>query len=520
MNTENLCSMEEIHEKEKELKMKLDRGEISQDEYKNGNRKLSNQKRWLGICKKRKSSLNTYKQGNNFQESLHEYIKSLFAKKKKKIIVALLCFAIILGVIIGVIKVYYREVYIELLISIVIYIILLICIIPKIAKKRKQEKELSKLNSIESLVDEDAINFYFDCKRTIESHHGAKFDDIVVLVGAKYGKKDLSSAKEYYYKGESDDFIKEMIVKEQKNEQNRENRIKKYNDELNKINSIRQFKGSNKYLASLILLRENVNKLKGASESLNKISCNNAVYTPKKKDWAIAGGIGSALGGGALGLASAANAQIENQKQEVIASQKREASKDQYKTAIRGLGLAEEIRIFVDSRMSLYKDVLVDSENINDKFNMFRFDEIGITQADNEDGNVIRITVNYSLPETITLLSRKAILDGSLKFSVYNKISGELVFSTYYIAPGYGQYNYKNAGFRSASTISVDIPIFDNKTLNCNSLRCEITPDILWIIEENKEIFKKSNDDIHSIINKYNDEFNKFSREILVSTLN
>ena len=519
MNTENLCSMEEIHEKEKELKMKLDRGEISQDEYETENRKLSNQKRWLGICKKRKNSLNTYKKGNNFQESLHECIKSLFAKKNNKIvlfIVVVLCFSILLLVV----KINYSELYIELLISILFCIILLLYVKSKITKKRKQKKELSKLNNIESLVDEAAINFYFDCKRTIESHHGAKFDDIVVLVGAKYGKKDLSSAKEYYYKGESDDYIRRMIDKEHKNEQNRENRIKKYNDELSKINSIRQFKGSNKYLTSLISLRENVNKLKGASESLNKISCNNAVYTPKKKDWAIAGGIGSALGGGALGLASAANAQIENQKQETIASQKREASKDQYKTAIRGLGLAEEIRIFVDSRMSLYKDVLVDTENINDKFNMFKFDEIGITQVDNEDGNVIRITVNYSLPETITLLSRKAILDGSLKFSVYNKISGELLFSTYYIAPGYDQYNYKNAGFRNGSTISVDIPLFDDKIQNCNNLRCEITPDILWIIEENKEIFKKSNDDIHSTIDKYNDALNKISREIFVSTLN
>ena len=43
MNTENLCSMEEIHEKGKELKIKLDKGEISQEEYETENRKLSNQ---------------------------------------------------------------------------------------------------------------------------------------------------------------------------------------------------------------------------------------------------------------------------------------------------------------------------------------------------------------------------------------------------------------------------------------------------------------------------------------------
>lgn len=64
MNTENLCSMEEIHEKEKELKMKLDRGDISQEEYETENRKPSNQKRWLDICEKRNNvcnTINTYK---------------------------------------------------------------------------------------------------------------------------------------------------------------------------------------------------------------------------------------------------------------------------------------------------------------------------------------------------------------------------------------------------------------------------------------------------------------------------
>lgn len=333
-------------------------------------------------------------------------------------------------------------------------------------------------------------------------------------------KNDLSSAKEYYYKGESDDYIKRAYIKKQKEEENTKNRIKEFNEEVKQQETIRSYKGINKYLAALLELSKQAESLTSAANSLKDISYYNARYTPKQTDWAVAGGIGSALGGTALGLASAANAQLENQKQQVIAEQKHEISKNQSDIAYKARHLAYAIQRYVDDLVYDSREILEDTENINDKFNMFKFGEVNMSQVKSDNGNVLRITAKYNLPETITLLSQKAILDGSLKLSVYNKISGELVLSAFYIAPGYGQYNYKNAGFRNGSTISVDIPIFDNKVPDCNNLRCEITPDILWTIEENKEIFKKSNSDIDSHIEKYNNELSKISREMFVSTLN
>lgn len=511
--------IEEIKEKAEELKIKFDKGEISREEYETENRKLQNQKRWVILYtdkSKIKKKIDFYEKKERKNNKTVPAIQSADLKK----LCILLCVIIIPVVVVLVIL----STIISPFIYLIFYIFLLIILVPIIIRQnynrtvvKRLKKELQNYFELHDKVDINAVNFYKKCNDVVNTHSTVNLEDVIKLNGRNYGKNDLSSAKEYYYKGESDDFINRMIAEEQKKEQNRENRVKKYNDKLNKINSIRQFKGKDKYLASLIKLRKDADNLKGASENLSKISFNNAIYTPKKKDWAIAGGIGSALGGAALGLASAANTQIENQKQEVIAAQKREASKDQRATAIKGLSLAEEIRIFTDSRTSYFKDVLVDVENINDKFNMFKFGEIGITQEEVEDGNVIRVTVQYSLSDTIMLLSQKAILDGSLKISVYDKTSGEAVSSVFYIAPGYDQYNYKNAGFRNGSTISVDIPIFDNKVPDCNNLRCEITPDILWIIEENKEIFRKSNSDIDSKVKEYDKKLDDILRELCVS---
>ena len=384
-------------------------------------------------------------------------------------------------------------------------------------KIKRLKEALSNVFDSESSIDVYAVKFYSECKNVLKTRTNISIDDIIRLKGRSYGKNDLSSAKEYYYKGESDDFIRVQIIKEKQKEEKRENLINKYNEKIKQQEIIRTFKGKNKYIARLIEVSKKAVNVIEAAKNLSKIAFNNALYTPQKKDWAIAGGIGSALGGTALGLASAANTQIENQKQQVIAEKKHETSKQQRELAYKSEGAGSEIKDCMSFLISDYKNVLVDEGNQIEKFNMFKFDEISITQVESEDENIIRISVNYSLPETITLLSQKAILDGSLKLSVYNKLSDELVLSAFYIAPGYGQYNYKNAGFRNSSTISVDIPIFDNKVPDCNNLRCEITPDILWTIEENKEIFRKSNSDIDSKVKEYDKKLDDILRELCVS---
>lgn len=515
--------IEEIKEKAEELKIKFDKGEISREEYETENRKLQNQKRWVILYtdkSKIKKKIDFYEkkaQKNN------ETVLTLHSVDLKKlcIFISVIIFAVGVFCVLGAIVSHI----IGLIFYILIMIILMLVIIRQNYRRiinrtivKRLKKELQNYFELHNKVDINAVNFYKECNDVVNTHSTVNLEDIIKLKGRNYGKNDLSSAKEYYYKGESDDFIRAQIIKEKQKEEKRENLINKHSEKIKQQEIIRSFKGKNKYIAPLIELSKKANNVIEAASNLSKIAFNNAIYTPKKKDWAVTGGIGSALGGTALGLASAANAQLENQKQEAIAEKKHEASKLQRELAYKSKGAGSEIKDYASFLISDYKDVLVDLGNQIEKFNMFKFDEVSITQVESEDESIIRLSVNYNLPETITLLSQKAILDGSLKLSVYNKLSGELVLSAFYIAPGYGQYNYKNAGFKNGSTISVDIPIFDNKVPDCNNLRCEITPDILWTIEENKGIFKKSNSDIDSMLEEYNKKMDDVLRELCVTT--
>lgn len=519
------ANIEEVNGKSEELKIEFDKGEISREEYETENRKLKNQKRWLELCLKK----NRIKQEISICEKKKQEIdnsKTKLGSTTKITLIVFFCVICVLIPMVQIIRSYFKwEIDVQLYIvnTVVCVCLILWCIylitraqFVKIKIKRLK-KALSNTFDLKNLIDVYAVNFYNECKYVLKTRTNISIDDIIRLKGRSYGKNDLSSAKEYYYKGESDAFIRVQIIKEKQKEEKRENLINKYNEEIKQQKIIRIFKGKNKYIARLIEVSKKAVNVIEAAKNLSKIAFNNALYTPQKKDWAIAGGIGSALGGAALGLASAANTQIENQKQQVIAEKKHETSKQQRELAYKSEGAGSEIKDCMSFLISDYKNVLVDEGNQIEKFNMFKFDEISITQVESENENIIRISVNYSLPETITLLSQKAILDGSLKLSVYNKLSDELVLSAFYIAPGYGQYNYKNAGFRNGSTISVDIPIFDNKVPDCNNLRCEITPDILWIIEENKEIFRKSNSDIDSKVKEYDKKLDDILRELCVS---
>ena len=108
-------------------------------------------------------------------------------------------------------------------------------------------------------------------------------------------------------------------------------------------------------------------------------------------------------------------------------------------------------------------------------------------------GQNLHITANVKtlIPDP-QILSNPAILDGVLKFNIYDK-NENLVSYGYYVAPGYGKFNYKDAGFKKVNTIKIDCKL--NSPVNVSELRCEITAESLWFIEKNDFIFSMSNAD-------------------------
>lgn len=196
------ANIEEVNEKSEELKIKFDKGEISREEYETENRKLKNQKRWLELCLER----NKIKEEISICEKMQQKVdnskepKSDKKPDKKSITLFLVLFCVLF------LAVQILSRFLNLKIKGIenlvapAYIIVVICLFLLVIyflirrqfnkiKIKKLKKELSKLNDVKSMLDQEAICFYFDCQGTSESHPGTNLDDIIALVGVKYEKK-------------------------------------------------------------------------------------------------------------------------------------------------------------------------------------------------------------------------------------------------------------------------------------------------------------------------------------------
>ena len=371
--------------------------------------------------------------------------------------------------------------------------------------KAKILQALKDAHSSLTKVDEDAIKFYNECQQLIES--GENENEVLLLIGQKYSIKSLDEAKSYFDKGLAESNRNIIINKYFNSVEKNEEELK----EISEIDNERVYKGVDKYLVTIKQWLKYVKTEKDVSASLSTVSSGNMSYRAVTSDSAIAGGVGSAIGGLGVGVASALTTEAKNQAARQEANRRHELSviQSQMSLDMSMSAYSQESKVLEFSK--LMDSVVVDSANPEEKFKLLNFEnvKINLTAGDN-----LKVTFDYNRLPTPMVLSKPTILDGSLKIDVLDK-NNNVISTGYYSAPGYNEFNYKNAGFAEKGVCEVICPI--NEDVNLEELKCEITPSFMWLIQENEYIFAVNNEKLIEAFEEYEREFNRNARKVIAN---
>lgn len=406
---------------------------------------------------------------------------------------------------------YYMDVYWAFILESLMLIFAILRTIWNKSKPKRLKKLQTQLDDL-LFIDEKSINFYRECSKMIKN--GETITEVLSIIGQKYGYSDLTSAQAYYKKGEQE-IEKQKIVNEYKNEKAKKDKLaethRKEQADASEESSRRYKTGKEKYLVELRKWIGLIESQKVVAENMRTLSSCNANYRARTSDWAIAGGIGSALGGAGLGAASAINAQVKNEQEKENAQRRRALSSTQIKIACDIESKANVEAGKAQKYLKIMDEVLIDEQNVNEKFKLLECSNICISLT---EGNNLCVKFKLKSLAQPMILSKPAIFDGVLKFSIYNK-ENKLVSTGYYIANGYGNYNYQNAGFKMEDDIKVICPI--DSSVNLEDLRCEITPEALWFIEKSISVFKVYNSTITEAYESYKKTYREQAKNVLLN---
>lgn len=270
-----------------------------------------------------------------------------------------------------------------------------------------------------------------------------------------------------------------------------------------------------KYLVEVDKWINDARVISGASGSIRKCATANATFRAKEGDWALAGGAASALGGLGLGVAAAISVEAKN----LQAKQEQERRRE---NAVKLSKLAYEADTVFGSeydRAKRYRDmfseVLVANVNKNDLDEFIKVCPSPLKRVDNKYCIGIKAEISLTIKKIPEIEGMPAILDGTLKFSLLNK--GKKVAEEIYVAPGYGDVNYKKAGFKDGENIHVVFSDPKCLGLNLDDLTLEVEPKSMWLIQENERIFALDNSKIRSEYYDFRIRMNRHVASVLTS---
>ena len=363
------------------------------------------------------------------------------------------------------------------IIALVLLLFSLFFLIPMITywvkPMQKSKNKKTKLQILENrmskllTIDTKAVKFYDECAKIIAD--GKRITETISIVGQKYGFYDIKQANDFYKKGENEKRKKTIILAYKQEKIQKDNQLELYEKEQQKANEIseqRLKKGKEKYLTKLKKWLELIETQKRVAINMRTISkCN------EKKDLSIT--------------------------QSDIADDLEKRAK------------SEEAK--VSRYLQLMDAVLIDEQNIEAKFKLLDISDICISLT---EGQNLLVTMKLKCLSKPVILSKPAILDGTLKISILDT-KNKNIATGFYVAAGYEEYNYQNAGFKDEESIEIVCPI--DLSVNTNDLKCKITPEALWFIEESEDIFMVDNSTITEGYEKYEKIYNKQAKNVILN---
>lgn len=192
---------------------------------------------------------------------------------------------------------------------------------------------------------------------------------------------------------------------------------------------------------------------------------------------------GSLIGGHAYGVASAMETQRRNEAIREAKEKDREriakydASED---TVLRRFLKYDMSKSELESKIAAVERRLIDDSQPREWSSSIHCFDMSCRVTEE---NTIRVTGCLTLKKNFKILKKRAILDGSLKFNIYDD-KESFVGSAYYSAPGKDDLSMNQIGFAAGHEINaVFVPEIGVVLDSSKKYHCKITPYHLWLIE-------------------------------------
>ena len=314
----------------------------------------------------------------------------------------------------------------------------------------------------------------------------------MLLIAKNYGIKDEKIASKAYKKGkaltdknvrrESKKIDKQYEKYKKEYEQAKE---KQYKEEYNRYleeKKLTKRRGKDKYLHTLNAKLDYA-KLKVAE--LKRTKVDSLYVSTKGTDWAIAGGVASAIGGTAAGVVVALDTQHRNEEYKKTAEDwnKMVTTNKGTLQAMHDSELLEnEMKVEEYQReIDLIKNKLIDDNDQQNKMKLLNFDITGtLTKS-----GLLALDVAPEQFGDAKVLDSIAVLDGSVRILVQNN-KNETIGEAFYNAPDFHKYSMDKVGFHVAEKRQViAVPLKEKTFTSDKDLSYKVEPVYLWAIEKN-----------------------------------
>ena len=343
----------------------------------------------------------------------------------------------------------------------------------KIEKKRQEEQKEQEARDLSN-----AKKIYKRCMElNITQIDQFEQQKNLMVVASSFDEMDIEKAKKLYILGA------ELIKKEQEQKEKikLENIRKKENEiyDKQKEEADRGDRSKYTYVAEYHKAMDALNKAMNAAKEAGAYNMIKA--QPSSQDWAFWGGVASGLGGGAVGLATAAQIQQENARAENEAQATRERGWMQLKEAREEFRNYKKLYTLSEKEQEEYVNSrLFDASNPYEKLELLNFEKtsLHITKGKNF---IFQGTIRCE--NLFKLLDKPSVLDGSVKINVKNS-KGSVVGTGYFSAPGAGMLDLRKVGFYDGITFQSLCLVKDYTFIEKNqTYTYEIEPNHLWLIE-------------------------------------
>lgn len=345
---------------------------------------------------------------------------------KKIGILTLLAVIVMIGLAVCVINMekYINIFMIVALIILVIIFVLMIVEYHKINKKKRQEKEAVAQRAEEEkrLAARKKLenDFVQTCKKNNITELTESNRDSFILIARNFNLDESSALKILADSKEAE--LREKQAQEAEKLKKEIERVNKYYADMEQQSSVR---GKEKYLVFAKTELDRHNSYLGISTAGEKFATVNArsIRNERPSDWAVHGGLASAIAGPAAGVAVAADIQQRNANAAATRGarlQRQENLKSELSEAVKNLNSV--VNDWNNQINLINQSVLDDSQKIFDSLS------IEVLKAECMQSGNMELEIKVYNSDDVTVLDKPAFVDGS--FAVYICENGRRIGKT------------------------------------------------------------------------------------------